>query len=102
METLGRLNSFQSGSIYFLNDENEEDYLLARCDLVESSINAVYLEKCPGGTPDEQYFKESGVHGQISMESLQSALITTCVISSVEKLYSVQKSELEEFLFSMD
>ena len=104
MDTFGPVNSFQSGSIYVVNcDAEEEGFLLAKCQFEdETSVNASYLEKCAGGNSEEQFFKESGENGQIPLESVHSSPITLIVVSSANNVYSVNRLELEDILFSLE
>ena len=100
--------SYQIGSIYVVlaePEDFEDGFVLVRCQSVNpASIVGVYLERCPDGSDHEDVYnyKESCEVSKIAKESVHTSLISINLVNPVEKIYSVDRVEIEEVLFSIN
>ena len=99
-------NIYQVGTVYaVLADivDFTDGFVLVRCQRVShASINGVYFERCSDKSDHDQLFRETTEVGKIAMESVHTTLLSIQVVSLDEKLYSVDRLEIEEVLFSIN
>ena len=105
-EELSGPDSYQVGTVYVVlaeTEEFEDGFLLAKCQKVnQASIDCVYLEKCLGASDHEYLYSETCEVGKIAKESVHTSLISINLVNRVEKIYSVDRIEVEEVLFSIN
>ena len=64
-------------------------------------MEVIFLEKCLGGSDNEQYFVETVEINRVPKDSIYAVLISTNIVNPDLKTYSVDKTELEEIIFSL-
>ena len=105
-EELPGLDSYQVGTIYVVlaeTDEFEDGFLLAKCRAVnQASLDCVYLERCLAASDHEYMYRETCEVGKVAKESVHTSLISINLTDPVEKIYSVDRVEVEEVLFSIN
>ena len=96
--------SQQPGSVCVLLSQasNVGDYRLVKClKVTQGLMEVLFLEKCLGGSDNEQYYVETVEIDRVPKDSIYAVLISTNLVNPDLKTYSVDKTELEEVIFSL-
>ena len=96
--------SQQPGSVCVLLSQasNVGDYRLVKClRVTQGLMELIFLKKCLGGSDNEQYFVETVEINRVPKDSIYAVLISTNIVNPDLKTYSVDKTELEEIIFSL-
>ena len=93
-------NTFQIGTVYVVlaeTEDNEDNFLLVKCQVVnKASIDCVYMEKCDGESEHEVFYRQTSEIGKVAKESVHTTLISVKTVNPVDKVYSVDRFEIEE------
>lgn len=105
-EELTPPDTYQPGNIYVVlsGTENiDNGFQLVKCKSVSnSSLVCVTMEECGEDSDLEVYFKETSTVGKFAKQLVHSSLISVRIVNKVKKLYSIDKFEIEEIMFSIN
>ena len=101
------LTDFQQGSFYGVLSGEEIGFEIVLCDdFTDTGFVGTCLEKCldMADSIDKHYYRESTSAKVIDREEVKSELISVCLEANATQgyVYSVDKSEIEEMLVSIN
>ena len=92
--------SLEEGDFYCVVSDTEQGFEIVQCDVVIDSGFVGSLQKCLEENADKFFFTESGEVKVFDTEQVRSILISASI--ELNGVYSVDKSEFDEMLLSLN